>query len=142
MTYLLDTDHISILQRQSGPEFATLMAHIAQQVPTELAFSIISMHEQVLGCHTYISRARTTNEVVRGYRMLAQILRDFAVSPVLPFDGAAATVFDGLVAQRVRIGRMDLRIASIALSRGLVLVTRNARDFGKVPEFRIEDRTV
>jgi len=36
VTYLLDTDHISILQRQSGPEFVTLMAHIAQQAPTEL----------------------------------------------------------------------------------------------------------
>ena len=141
MTYLLDTDHISILQRQSGPEFATLMAHIAQHGPTELAFSIISMHEQVLGCHTYISRARTASEVVRGYRMLAQILRDFAISPVLPFDAAAATVFDGLVAQGVQIGRMDLRIASIALSRGMILVTRNARDFAKVPDLQIEDWT-
>jgi tRNA(fMet)-specific endonuclease VapC len=104
VTYLLDTDHISILQRQSGPEFATLMAHIAQHGPPELAFSIISMHEQVLGGHTYISRARTASEVVRGYRMLAQILRDFAISPVLPFDAAAATVFDGLVAQGDRSG--------------------------------------
>ena len=99
MTYLLDTDHIGILQRQSGPEFAALMAHITQHGSTELAFSIISMHEQVLGCHTYISRARTAGEVVRGYRMLAQILRDFSASPALPFDAAAATVFDGLVAQ-------------------------------------------
>jgi hypothetical protein len=48
VTYLLDTDHISVLQRQSGPEFAMLLAHIAQDGPTELAFSIISMHEQVL----------------------------------------------------------------------------------------------
>jgi predicted nucleic acid-binding protein len=80
-------------------------------------------------------------EVVRGYRMLAQILRDFAVSPVLPFDAAVATVFDGLVAHGVRIGRMDLRITSIALSRGIVLVTRNVRDFGRVPELRVENWT-
>ncbi|WP_256872795.1 type II toxin-antitoxin system VapC family toxin, partial [Candidatus Entotheonella palauensis] len=41
--------------------------------------------------------------------------------------------------QRVRIGRMDLRIASIALSRDMVSVTRNASDFSKVPGLRIED---
>jgi predicted nucleic acid-binding protein len=65
-----------------------------------------------------------------GYRILAQRLQEFAVSSVLPFEPAAATVFDGLVAQRVRIGRMGLWIASNALSRGMVLLTGNARDFG------------
>jgi tRNA(fMet)-specific endonuclease VapC len=97
-----------------GPEFATLMAHIVQQAPTALAFSIIGMRQEVLGCHTSSSRARTTSEVVRGYRMPTQRLWDFAVSPVLPFNAAAATVFDGLAAQRVRIGRMERRVASIA----------------------------
>jgi hypothetical protein len=41
----LDTDHITILQRQAGPEFAAIMAHIALHLPSELAFSIISLHE-------------------------------------------------------------------------------------------------
>jgi hypothetical protein len=50
---------------------------------------------------------------MRGYRMLAQLLGDFAVSPVLPFDASGATVIKGLVAQRVRIGRKGLRIASM-----------------------------
>jgi tRNA(fMet)-specific endonuclease VapC len=140
--YLLDTDHISILQRQSGPEYTTLMARIAQHPLADLAFSIINFHEQVLGCHTYISRARSSSDVVRGYRMLAQVLRDFAAVPVILFDAAAAAVFDGLLARRVRIATMDLRIASIALSHGVVLVTRNVSDFGKVPGLQIEDWTV
>jgi tRNA(fMet)-specific endonuclease VapC len=37
---------------------------------------------------------------------------------------------------------MDLRIASIAISRSLVLLTRNARDFGKIPELVMEDWTI
>jgi tRNA(fMet)-specific endonuclease VapC len=49
--YLLDSDHNSILQRHSGPEFATLKGQVAQQARTELAFSIISTQDQVLGCH-------------------------------------------------------------------------------------------
>ena len=55
MKFLLDTDHISILQKQAGPEFAVLVAHIAQVQRTDLAFCIISFHEQVLGCNVYLA---------------------------------------------------------------------------------------
>jgi tRNA(fMet)-specific endonuclease VapC len=64
--YLLDTDHISILQRQAGSEYVTLLMQIAQYPSTDLACSIISFHEQILGCHTYISQARRVEDVVRG----------------------------------------------------------------------------
>jgi predicted nucleic acid-binding protein len=50
MKFLLDTDHISILQKQSGPEYATLMARVARVTRADLAFCIVSFHEQVLGC--------------------------------------------------------------------------------------------
>jgi tRNA(fMet)-specific endonuclease VapC len=55
MKFLLDTDHISILQKQSGSEYAVLIARIAQVTRAELAFSIVSFHEQVLGCNAYIA---------------------------------------------------------------------------------------
>jgi tRNA(fMet)-specific endonuclease VapC len=54
---------------------------------------------------------------------------------------AALAVFDDLQAQRVRVATMDLRIAAIALSRGLVLLTRNSRDFARVPALVTEDWT-
>ena len=38
MMFLLDTDHISILQKQSGREYTTLMARIAQAPPADLGF--------------------------------------------------------------------------------------------------------
>jgi tRNA(fMet)-specific endonuclease VapC len=95
-----------------------------------------------LGAHAYISRAQSASEVVRGYAMLARVLRQFASAPVLPYDAGAAATFDGLGARHLRVGIMDLRIASIALSRGLVVLTRNTSDFAKVPGLIIEDWTV
>lgn len=142
MTYLLDTDHLSILQQQSGREYLALAARISRHPPTELALSVVSFHEQVLGCHTYISRARHEQDVVRGYAMLGRLLSDYAAVPVVPFDAAAASTFVSLLARRVRVATMDLRIASIALSRGLILLTRNTRDFGQVPGLLSEDWTV
>ncbi len=142
MKYLLDTDHISVLQQQSGPDFAALSARIARHPPADLALSVVSFHEQVLGCHTYLSRARTAAEVVRGYGMLGRLLSDYAGVSVLPFDSAAATAFNGLLVRRVRVSTMDLRIASIALSCGLILVTRNVGDFRQVPGLVIENWTV
>lgn len=142
MTFLLDTDHISILQREAGSEFARLAARVARYDPAEIALSVVSFHEQVLGCHTYIQRARSPADVVRGYGMLARVIRDFGAAPVLPFDATAAAAFDGLAAHRLRVSTMDLRIAAIALSHGLVLLTRNVSDFGRVPGVRTEDWTV
>ena len=142
MKYLLDTDHISILQPRSGPEFATLSARIRHESRADLGFSIVSFHEQVLGCHTYNNRSRKVSEVVRGYDMLARALRQFAVAPVVTFDEGASAVFDDLGPSRLRVDTMDLRIASIALSRGLVLLTRNSADFARVPGLAIEDWTL
>ena len=73
--------------------------------------------------------------------MLAGILRQFAAAPVVPFDAAAAVVFDGLGARRLRVETLDLRIASIALSRGLVLLTRNTADFRRIPDLITDDWT-
>jgi tRNA(fMet)-specific endonuclease VapC len=140
--FLLDTDHISILQRQSDPEFAALSTRIAHHPLSDLAFSVVSFHEQALGCHTYILRARTSAEVVRGYGMFDRVLDAFAAAQVFPFDAAAAGILDVLVAKRLRLATMDLRIGAIALSRGLVLLTRNTRDFGRIPGLLTEDWTV
>jgi tRNA(fMet)-specific endonuclease VapC len=142
VNFLLDTDHISILQKQSGLEYAALMARIAQVPRSDLAFCIVSFHEQVLGCNAYIAQSKTTADIVRGYEILDRVLSAFAAAVVLPFDNNASAVFSGLRAQSLRIATMDLRIASIALSQGLTLLTRNSRDFSKVPGLVIEDWTI
>lgn len=142
MKYLLDTDHISFLQRRSGSEFSRLTVRMAQHPIADFALSVVSFHEQVLGAHDFINRARTNTDIIRGYALLLEILQGFATAPILPFDAEAIAVFDELRGQRVRVSTMDLRIAAIAMSRNLVLLTRNVSDFNKVPGLVTEDWTV
>ncbi len=142
MKYLFDTDHISLLQRRSGLEYATLVARISPYPPSDLAFSVVSLQEQALGANAYINRATTKAEIIRGYNLLHEIFESFLEATVLPFDMEAATIFEELRQAQVRIGTMDLRIASIALSKGLVLLTRNTSDFSKVPGLVMKDWTL
>jgi tRNA(fMet)-specific endonuclease VapC len=139
---LLDTDHISFLQRRAGREFINLSARIAQHSLSDFTLSIVSFHGQVLGAHTFINRSQTKADILRGYTLLLEALAGFSIAPVLPFDTESITVFDELRAQKIRVSTMDLRIAAIALSKNLVLLTCNIGDFGKVPELTIDDWTV
>lgn len=142
MKYLLDTDHLSIIQRQMGQDYINLSAHMAQYPLSDFAISIVTFHEQLLGSHAYLNRARHMNEVVKEYEIMARLVSDFKVLPLIPFDAGSATALNQLQAQRIQLARMDARIAAIALSRRLILLTRNHRDFGKVPGLSIEDWTV
>ncbi|WP_017327750.1 type II toxin-antitoxin system VapC family toxin [Synechococcus sp. PCC 7336] len=141
MKYLLDTDHISILQRRAGPDRAALLARLTDHPISDLAFFIVSFHEQVLGAHTLITRTQNAADVIRGYRLLSEIHKGFSAAPVLPFNSQAVEIFKSLRSQQVRVATMDLRIAAIALSNNLILLTRNVRDFGKVPGLVSEDWT-
>jgi len=139
--FLLDTDHLGILQDRVQPECQRLLDRIAQHPPTEFYVSIVSFHEQVVGWNAYLNRARTITGVVSAYQMFHDILADFASMQVLPFDNDAGNRFESLRRQRVRIGTMDLRIASIALARGYTVLTRNLVDFEQVPDLSVEDWT-
>lgn len=61
---------------------------------------------------------------------------------ILDFDEAAASLYETLLERKIRIGTQDLKIAAIVLSRDGVLVTRNQRDFAKVPNLVLEDWSV
>jgi tRNA(fMet)-specific endonuclease VapC len=71
--------------------------------------------------------------------LLGETLASFASAPVLPLDQSAIVIFDRLRQQKVRIGTMDLRIASIALANNLIVLTRNGRDFNQVSGLITED---
>lgn len=138
--YLLDTDHLVILQRQSEPEYGRLNLAMSQHPADDFFLSIISFHEQSLGANAFVAQARNVAAIVRGYEMFQRCLWDFQQWQVLPFDRQAADQFDRL-RPAVRVGTMDLRIAMTALTRNLTVLTRNTIDFEKVPGLAVEDWT-
>lgn len=95
----------------------------------------------MLGCHAYINRSRNLKDMVKGYDMMSRLVRDFQTAIVLPFDELAARQLEQLEARQIRIGKMDARIASIALANQRILLTRNYKDFEKVPGLMVEDWT-
>ncbi len=58
---------------------------------------------------------------------------------MLDFNEAAYAYYRDLLRQKIRVGTQDLRIAAIALSVNGIVVTRNQKDFGKVPNLQIEN---
>jgi tRNA(fMet)-specific endonuclease VapC len=140
--YLLDTDHVSILQRCSEPELSRLVGRL-QSTPRSAVFvSIISFHEGFSGWLAFLNKAKTPADLVLAYRRMSQLLKDFSGRYVADFDDAAAHKAVELRATGIRIATMDLRIASIALTKNWTVVTRNFVDFTKVPNLRIEDWTI
>lgn len=141
MIYLLDSDHASILEWQGGTEYAVLVANLNLHAADGVGISVVSFHEQMLGANKQISQARAAQGLIRGYDLMFKAIELYRRFPLVPFDAAAVAEFNGLKSRKLRVGTMDLRIAAIALSRNLVLVTRNVSDFGKVPGLRTVDWT-
>lgn len=143
MTYfILDTDHLSILQRRTEPEFSRLTSRLSQYSPDLIFITIISFHEQFQGWMAYINQAKSAEQIVTAYLKLESLIQLFSVSQILSFDFKANEIAEHLRQQRIRLGTMDLRIASIALSHEAVLLTRNLSDFSKVPGLKIQNWTV
>ena len=139
--FLLDTDHLVIMQRNAQPEADRLRRRMKRFNQTDFFVSVVSIHEQMLGANKYVSQARTRASVIRGYQMIETALLDYNQFQILPFDEPAAIKFDELRQAGVRIGTMDLRIASIALSHECTVLTRNGVDFDKVPDLQVDDWT-
>ena len=138
---LLDTDHLSILQRRTSRGFSGLQRRLARLRKESVHVSIVSFHEQVTGWNAFLNRATTPEQVCHAYEMLEDALRHYSKLRILPFDDVAARVFEQLNQQRIRVQTLDLRIASIAISRGFTLLTRNSVDFARVPGLKFEDWT-
>lgn len=137
--YILDTDHLSVLDR-GGVEAQRLSERLRTTPSTQIVTSIISYQEQMQGWLACIN-ARDVEQQVKAYRGLRQQLANYCKIPVLEFDREAAREFQRLKQLRIKIGTMDLKIASIALANQAIVLTRNARDFDRIAGLSTENWT-
>jgi tRNA(fMet)-specific endonuclease VapC len=128
--FLLDTDVLTLLE-QGHP---AVTQKVASLPALDIATSAISIQEQLQGFQAAVSRARNPQQLARAYDLLVtRLLPVWCRFTVVPFTEPAILRFEQLRTQKLNIGSMDLRIAAIALENGLTVVTRNQRDFGRVP---------
>lgn len=85
---------------------------------------------------------KSGDSLVQAYANLGETVKFFENIHVLDFDQEACNHYTELKRQKIRIGTQDLKIASIVLSKPAILVTRNRKDFEKIPNLKIEDWTV
>ena len=129
--YCFDTDTLSAVIRRDPP--LHLIRRLAQVPATEQATTTINLGELLYGA------------AKRGSEQLTRRVREVVsnATSILPFDEGAAEVYGPLRARLEREGRRldepDLRIASIAISRGLTVITGNVRHFSRVPGLKVEN---
>jgi tRNA(fMet)-specific endonuclease VapC len=140
--WVLDTDHLSLLQR----EHPNVKQRINQINSENLAITVVTLEEQMKGWLNVINKYNykfpQSENLIMAYKGLRDGIEYLNKLRVLDFDQSAYNCYRELVNQRIRIGTRDLRIAAITLSIKGILVTRNNKDFSKVPNLQLEDWTI
>jgi len=116
-----------------------VLQHALSHPPAELAITVITVEEQISGWYGLLRRAKNPREHARVYQRLTDTVSALADVQILSFTEAAIARFHQLEALKLNVGKMDLRIAATVLEHGGILVTRNTRDFERVPGLMLEN---
>jgi tRNA(fMet)-specific endonuclease VapC len=136
--FVLDTDLLTLYYRGDP----VVVGAVDARSPTDLAISVVTVDEQLTGWYTLTRRARLPAELARAYANLGDSVVRLARWRILPYTESAIARVAELKALRLNVGLMDLRIAAIAIENGAAVVTRNRRDFSRVPGLSVEDWSV
>jgi tRNA(fMet)-specific endonuclease VapC len=98
---------------------------------TEIAIPVIVMHEIAFGAY----KSSKTEQHLRNFENLGLSKVDFTEDDAL----CSGKIRAHLAARGTPIGANDTLIAAQALTRDLILVTHNTREFARVPDLKLED---
>lgn len=133
--YILDTDTVSLFQHGHPAVCAAVANHVADDV----AISVLTVEEQLSGWYKELRRAKKPHALAAVYERMANTVRFYAFLPIHAFSEPAIARYEQLKRLKLKVGKTDLRIGAVALERNAVVVTRNVRDFQRIPGLQIED---
>lgn len=136
--YILDTDTLSLLSHGH----ASVRKAVDAKPPAALAIAVISVEEQLSGWYSLLRQVRSVQDEADIYLRMTVAVRTLSGLQIVTYSAPAIERFGQLLAMRLNVGKMDLRIAAIALEQGATVVTRNERDFRRVPGLAVENWAV
>ncbi len=137
-TYLLDTEHLSLY----AAGHPMVRFRVDAQPPGEVCTCPTTAEEAVRGRLAMIARFRFGLNLINAYRWFVDSLNILRQFPIISYESVSDAHFQRLDTMRLRIGTLDVRIGAVALAHGLTVLTRNKRDFGKIPGLRFADWSV
>jgi tRNA(fMet)-specific endonuclease VapC len=137
--FILDTDTLSLIQHRNPIVLDAIRA--ARAADHVLALTAVTVEEQAKGWFAEFRVARTTARLALLSQLFSEAVELWGTFRIFPQTEPSLARFDLLVAAKLNVGKMDLRIASIALELGATVVTHNLRDFGRVPGLPTADWT-
>ena len=135
LQFLFDTGHLTLYHHNHPQLLQPIAIHPADAV----GISPISIEETMRGRLAVLTRHQTGAAHVQAYAHLVASVELFRLFPIIPFDSASEARYQQLRAARLRVGSQDLKIAAVALTNNLTLLTRNRKDFGRVPGLALDD---
>ena len=138
MFAILDTNHLRELVSRSSPLGLRLRDRIRESNAEVFTCSVV-VEESQQGWMALLNRMRPGPDQVEVYERMQATLEAAVKLGGLPFDQDAAEIFIELRREFRRGGTMDLKIASIAMTHGALLLSRNTEDFKGIPGLEVEN---
>lgn len=137
---IIDSDHLDVLvfeyEKADALEARLMNATEEHDVVT----IVINVQEKFAGWIKEINRSDlSAYSKLFYYDKMRKCVYFFREWTILPFDQVAAIRYEELRNSGIRGMDNDLKIAAIALCNDAIILTRNSKDFSRVPNLKFED---
>ena len=135
--YVLDTDVFSLIQHRNP--VVTGQFREVVKAGHVVGLCIVSVEEQFLGWQKRLKAANTPAAFAQASLLFSGAVKMWGEFSIFPETEASRATLQQLIKRKLNVGKNDLRIASVALDLGAILVTHNLVDFRRIPGLKFED---